>query len=477
RPSDIPYHIRCPFQGWIECVGCADRSAYDLSVHAKRTGVPLIVREQLAEPVTAERWLTEFNRKAFGMTLKKAAKPVEERILAMDQCQLETMAEEMKVKGSVTITVDTTDHTVTSEMVTVEKRVVTENVREYTPNVIEPSFGIGRILYSLIEHLWWIRDGDGARSVFSFPASIAPCKVLLLPLSGHESLIEPTRQLCKCLEWQAVPVLKLSTAAFCSAFPVHLTPFCAAKKIRRLGIAMRTDDSSASVGKRYARNDELGTPFGITVDFQTVKDNTITLRERDSTKQIRETVQEARDMLFLCSGGRHPRGSQGPGGGVGDLEGGVANVPGVHRAAGGIGKTRFMPPRLRRGFFKPSEFKKITSASVPHSRGRVETFALLCGTRTLGSPAAAAIPVECISPLLCGACGNTAGQINFKLRGLPLWWRNLRSESVPTPWRWSGVAEHGRGSLGAVAGQPPAFAWERADPVVCGPALRRQQTA
>ena len=58
-------------------------------------------------------------------------------------------------------------------------------------------------------------------------------------------------------------------------------------KLRQLGISNRVDDSSASIGKRYARNDELGTPLGITVDFQTVKDNTFTLRDRDSTKQVR----------------------------------------------------------------------------------------------------------------------------------------------------------------------------------------------
>jgi glycyl-tRNA synthetase len=52
------------------------------------------------------------------------------------------------------------------------------------------------------------------------------------------------------------------------------------------------DDSSQSIGRRYARNDELGTPFGITVDFQSVEDGTITLRERDSTTQIRATQDE-----------------------------------------------------------------------------------------------------------------------------------------------------------------------------------------
>lgn len=72
-------------------------------------------------------------------------------------------------------------------------------------------------------------------------------------------------------------------------------------KLRRMGISNRVDDSSASIGKRYSRNDELGTPFGITVDFQSVKDNTFTLRDRDSTKQVRsgedEIVQAIKSLV------------------------------------------------------------------------------------------------------------------------------------------------------------------------------------
>ena len=64
------------------------------------------------------------------------------------------------------------------------------------------------------------------------------------------------------------------------------------------------DDSSQSIGRRYARNDELGTPFGITVDFQTVKDQTITLRERDSTEQIRATQDEIFEIIKDMVDGR-----------------------------------------------------------------------------------------------------------------------------------------------------------------------------
>ena len=91
--------------------------------------------------------------------------------------------------------------------------------------------------------------------MLSFPPIVAPTKVLLVPLSGHESF---------------KPLLKKIS-----------------HKLRVLGVSSRIDDSGASIGKRYSRNDELGTPLGITVDFQSVTDDTYTLRDRDSTKQVR----------------------------------------------------------------------------------------------------------------------------------------------------------------------------------------------
>lgn len=72
-------------------------------------------------------------------------------------------------------------------------------------------------------------------------------------------------------------------------------------RLRALGIANNVDSSGASIGKRYARNDELGTPLGITIDFDTVANGSITLRERDSTLQIRgsedEVVQAVKNLV------------------------------------------------------------------------------------------------------------------------------------------------------------------------------------
>ncbi|EHK97089.1 putative Glycyl-tRNA synthetase 1, mitochondrial [Glarea lozoyensis 74030] len=247
--------------GWIECVGCADRSAYDLTVHAKKTGAPLFVRERLDKPITIEEWQIDLDKKKFGPFFKKDGKTIETAIEALSQEKREALAQDLKADGKITVDVEGVGNgkvEVSKDLIAIERRTRTENTREYTPNVIEPSFGIGRILYCLFEHNYWTRGSDGgdeARGVLSFPPTVAPTKVLLVPLSSNESF---------------KPLVKDMSL-----------------KLRALGISSRVDDSSASIGKRYSRNDELGTPLGITIDFQSVKDKTFTLRDRDSTKQVR----------------------------------------------------------------------------------------------------------------------------------------------------------------------------------------------
>jgi len=242
---------------WIECVGCADRSAYDLTMHSKATGTKLVVREPLTTPIITEVWQANFDRKKFGPKFRGDAKPLEEVILKMSQLELESCKKVLDGEGKVEVNVNGKELVIGTDLMQIDLVTQKETVYEYTPNVIEPSFGIGRILYSLIEHSYWPRPEDKQRGVLSFPALIAPTKCLLVPLSNHK-LLDPL-----------------------------VAPLAAA--LRAHGISNKIDDSSQSIGRRYARNDELGTPFGITIDFQTVKDGTITLRERDSTQQIRAT--------------------------------------------------------------------------------------------------------------------------------------------------------------------------------------------
>lgn len=150
--------------GWIECVGCADRSAYDLTVHKNKTGAPLVVRQKLDTPNVRQEWTLEFNKKKFGPAFKKDGKTVEAALEATTQEQREAFAKQLQESGSFTIDVPGVADgkaTVTKELLEIKYSTITEHIREYTPNVIEPSFGIGRILYALLEHSFWTR-GDGA---------------------------------------------------------------------------------------------------------------------------------------------------------------------------------------------------------------------------------------------------------------------------------------------------------------------------
>lgn len=222
--------------GWIECVGCADRSAYDLTVHSVRTKQPLRVQQRLDQPRTVEKLEPKFNAKDFGIKFKKDAATIRNTITGLDKERLQCIKDELESKGTSTVRcTDGKDYEVSSNDVSIHPITVTEHMREFTPNVIEPSFGIGRILYSLLEHSYWAREQDKARGVLSFPVLVAPIKVLIVAISNDPQL---------------------------TALIHDLT-----RKLRKLGIASRVDDSGASIGKKYARNDELGTPFGLTVDF------------------------------------------------------------------------------------------------------------------------------------------------------------------------------------------------------------------
>jgi glycyl-tRNA synthetase len=155
--------------GWVECVGCADRSAYDLSVHMKATGVPLQVREPLKEPKRVEEFVAQLDKKKSGPKFKKDAGKVQAALDALTQDLKEKLSISLQQDGKVEVEVPEMGKVdLEKDIVTIQKEVRTETMREYIPNVIEPSFGIGRILYSLMEHVYWTREGDAARSVSAY---------------------------------------------------------------------------------------------------------------------------------------------------------------------------------------------------------------------------------------------------------------------------------------------------------------------
>ena len=92
------------------------------------------------------------------------------------------------------------------------------------------------------------------------------------------------------------------TASVAHEVPIEKKVLAATFNNRAIGVAFKTDASSASIGRRYARTDEIGVPFAVTVDFETLNEkselfNTVTLRERDSMKQVRIPIDKLASTL------------------------------------------------------------------------------------------------------------------------------------------------------------------------------------
>lgn len=261
--------------GWIECVGIADRSAYDLTMHSKGSKKDLSAREDFAEPRMEEQLQRKLSKPIIGKTFGKQAKEIMDYLNELSDAECEAMAKKLKVDKSAPIILPSSKNVepvmITSEMIQFEKKEVKVTGRSFVPSVIEPSFGVGRILYCLLEQSYWVRrsTNSGAdsknekRAVFSLTPMMAPQKLAILPLMVKPELMVNVRSI--------------------------------EEMVLKAGISARVDNSMASIGKKYARMDELGIPFAVTCDY--AEDGTVTLRERDSTEQVRVPKSELLTVL------------------------------------------------------------------------------------------------------------------------------------------------------------------------------------
>jgi len=139
-----------------------------------------------------------------------------------------------------------------------------ETNQHIVPCVIEPSAGVDRsVLAFLCDAYDEEPDKEEIRVLLRFHPAIAPVKVAVLPLSKRENLVE------------------LAKKVYADLRPCWMVQY----------------DDTQSVGRRYRRQDEIGTPFCVTVDFQSLEDNQATIRERDSMNQIRVPISELRNTL------------------------------------------------------------------------------------------------------------------------------------------------------------------------------------
>ncbi|KAG0720961.1 Glycine--tRNA ligase [Chionoecetes opilio] len=135
--------------GWIECVGCADRSAYDLQQHTKGSGIRMCVERPLKEPVMVDSLVAVPDKGVIGKTLKKDAKAAQEALAALTMEQAEQMDQALSERGEYELKGLKLTRAMVPSFKREQKKVYVE---EITPSVIEPSFGVGRVFYSLLEH-------------------------------------------------------------------------------------------------------------------------------------------------------------------------------------------------------------------------------------------------------------------------------------------------------------------------------------
>ncbi|RLM73903.1 hypothetical protein C2845_PM15G06770 [Panicum miliaceum] len=264
--------IECSY-GWIECVGIADRSAYDLRAHSDKSGEKLEAHEKFAEPREVEKLVITPSKKELGLAFKGNQRMVLEALEAMGETEALEMKAALESKGEVEFKVCTLgkDVTIKKNMVSINIEKKKEHQRKFTPSVIEPSFGIGRIIYCLFEHCFYQRPGkaeDEQLNVFGFPPLVAPIKCTVFPLVKLEKFEVVAKKISKAL-----------TAA---------------------GISHIIDMTGNTIGKRYARTDELGVPLAITVDNTT----SVTVRDRDSKDQIRVEVDEVASVAKEVTDGQ-----------------------------------------------------------------------------------------------------------------------------------------------------------------------------
>lgn len=248
--------------GWVECVGLADRSAYDLTAHSKMSKQDMTAYEKFPEPKVVDMVKVNVNKKEVGVAFKKDAKAIGDALESMSECDAMEMKASLEANGSAPLKVGNDTFTLTTQMVTITKEPTKLSGRNFTPGVIEPSFGIGRIMYCMFEHAFYTREGEGneARVVFKFAPLVAPIKATVFPLIQKPELNDVARKLSSAL----------TTA----------------------GLSNIVDTTGNTIGRRYARTDEIGVPYAVTVDFQVVEDSSVTLRERDTMSQVRIPVAE-----------------------------------------------------------------------------------------------------------------------------------------------------------------------------------------
>jgi len=240
--------------GWVEVSGHAYRTDYDLKQHMQFSGVDTRVFKEYEKPVEKEKTFVKPLMAKIGPAFKDEAQKIAEMLSEADPEQVDASIRE---RGYYMIG----KYKILPEYLEITREKVKELGRRFIPHVVEPSFGSDRLFYVALEYAYRVKDD---RVVLSFPRDIAPIQIGVYPLVNKDGLPEKALKVCDLLVNE--------------------------------GFKVEYDDAG-SIGRRYARADEAGIPLGITVDYETLKDDTVTIRDRDTWKQVRNRIDSLPELL------------------------------------------------------------------------------------------------------------------------------------------------------------------------------------
>ena len=244
--------------GWIECVGIANRTCHDLLSHEKHSNSnSLRAWREFDEVKVENKEVLAPKTSVLGPMFRSKAGLV---LSALEN--LENMPD-------LPFNLDLDDGSnvqITGEMV--EKKMINNSIAGewFTPHVIEPAFGIDRIIWHILDHAYEEIEKEGEKyNLLKLKEPVAPADVIVLPLFEKDGM--------------GVEARKLNS------------------QINQMKGVKCLIDSSKSIGRRYARADEIGVPWAITVDHQTLDDGTVTVRRRDDQKQIRTDINQLLSLI------------------------------------------------------------------------------------------------------------------------------------------------------------------------------------
>jgi len=244
--------------GWVEVSGHSCRSEYDLKRHAAFSKVDLSIFKPYRSPKSNKLLKIRPEKAAIHEDFGKDERLVFQLI---DESKPEELSEIIEREGAATLSRGAVSFKVTARHIRFGQDEVEEKGRRLIPYVVEPSFGVDRILYATCEYAMTEKKD---RTIMRFPLDVVPVQLGVFPLVAKDRLPERAKSL--------------------------------ESSLREEGFTVEYDEAG-SIGRRYARADESGIPIGVTVDYQTLREDSVTLRSRDTWNQVRTEIKDLPELL------------------------------------------------------------------------------------------------------------------------------------------------------------------------------------